>query len=217
MSLTFPLSQAAFLDQLRIAEVRFQLSHPQSHTRLAGGSVISISLGTPLWTGSFVLDHAPHPRHAQMEALIALLDQPGASFLCHDPRQTGPASDPEGVILGTAAPLLHSIAPSQQALRIAALPPFYQLGAGDMLGFTYGAAPLRHALHRIVSGGTASAGGLSPEITVVPQLRPGAAPGLPVTLIRPPCQARLLPDPGYGSGRQVLSRDARFGFIQILR
>lgn len=217
MALTYPLTYPQFLGALRVEEVSFRLSQPQEHTRLGDGTVISASLGAALWTGSIRLAQAPHPQHAQIEALLALLDQPGATFLCHDPRQIGPAGDPGGVILGSATPAIHSIGASMRELRIAELPAGYVLSPGDMLGFPYGSGPVRQALHRIVVGSTASSGGLTLLLEVVPALRPGAGAGLPVTLIRPACKARLLPDPGFGTGRQALSRGASFDFIQTLR
>jgi hypothetical protein len=217
MALTYPLSFTQFLGALRVEEVTFRLSHPQEHTRLGDGTVISASLGASLWTGSIRLAQANHPRHAQMEALIALMDQPGATFLCHDPRYLGPASDPLGSVLGSAAPMIHTVAPNLRELRIAGLPNGYVLSTGDMLGFAYGANPIRYALHRIVVGGTASSGGLTPLLELVPNLRPGVVPGLPLSLIRPACKARLLPNPSYGAGRQALSRGASFDFIQTLR
>ena len=217
MPLTYPLSYAQFLGALRVAEVTFRLSHPQEHTRLGDGTVISASLGASLWTGTIRLAQANHPRHAQMEALIALMDQPGATFLCHDPRQIGPASDPSGSILGSRTVTIHSVAGNLRELRITGLPSGYVLSSGDMLSFQYGTNPIRYALHRVVVGAAASSIGLSPMLEVVPNLRPGAVAGLTVTLVRPACKARLLPDPTYGSGRQALSRGASFDFIQTLR
>ena len=217
MALTYPLSFAKFLGALRVEEVTFRLSHPQEHTRLGDGTVISASLGASLWTGTIRLAQANHPRHAQMEALIGLMDQPGASFLCHDPRYIGPASDPTGSILGSRTITIHTVASNMRELRITGLPSGYVLSAGDMLAFEYGSSPIRYALHRIVVGGTASASGLSPLLEVVPNLRAGAVAPLPVSLVRPACKARLMPDPGYGSGRQVISRGASFDFIQTLR
>lgn len=217
MPLTYPLSYAQFLGALRVAEVTFRLSHPQEHTRLGDGTVISASLGASLWAGTIRLAQANHPRHAQMEALLALMDQPGATFLCHDPRYVRPASDPSGSILGSRTVTIHSVAGNLRELRITGLPSGYVLSSGDMLAFQYGANPVRYALHRVVIGGTASSTGLSPMLEVVPNLRPGAVTGLTVTLIRPACKARLLPDPTYGAGRQALSRGASFDFIQTLR
>jgi hypothetical protein len=217
MALTYPLSYTQFLGALRVEEVTFQLSHPQEHTRLGDGTVISASLGASLWTGSIRLAQANHPRHAEMEALIGLMDQPGATFLCHDPRQIGPASDPTGSILGSRSVTIHSLASNMRELRLTGLPSGYALSAGDMLGFQYGSNPVRHALHRVVIGGTASSSGLTPMLELVPNLRPGAAAGLTVSLIRPACTAQLLPEPSYGSGRQALSRGASFDFIQTLR
>ena len=215
--LSYPLSYAQVLGALRVEEVTFRLSHPQEHTRLGDGTVISASLGASLWTGTIRLAQAIHPRHAEMEALIGLMDQPGATFLCHDPRYLGPASDPAGAILGSRTVTIHSVASTMRELRLTGLPSGYLLSAGDMLGFQYGSNPVRYALHRIVGGGIASSTGLTPLMEVVPNLRPGAVAGLAVSLIRPACKARLLPEPSYGSGRQALSRGASFDFIQTLR
>ena len=147
MALTYPLSYTQFLGALRVAEVTFRLSHPQEHTRLGDGTVISASLGASLWTGSILLAQANHPRHAQMEALLALMDQPGATFLCHDPRQIGPARDPTGAILGSRTVTIHSVARNLRELRIAGLPNGYVLSSGYMVGFQYGSSPVRRALH----------------------------------------------------------------------
>ncbi|MCV2876347.1 hypothetical protein OE810_08750 [Rhodobacteraceae bacterium XHP0102] len=217
MALTYPLSYAQFLGALRVEEVTFRLSHPQEHTRLGDGTVISASLGASLWTGTIRLAQANHPRHGQMEALIALMDQPGATFLCHDPRYLGPAGDPTGAILGSRTVTIHSVASNMRELRLTGLPSGYVLSAGDMLGFPYGSNPVRYALHRMVLGGAASSLGSTPMLEVIPNLRPGAVAGLTVSLIRPACKARLLPAPTYGSGRQALSRGASFDFIQTLR
>jgi hypothetical protein len=215
--LSYPLTYAQFLGALRIEEATFRLSHPQEHTRLGDGTVISASLGASLWTGTIRLAQANHPRHAQMEALLALMDQPGATFLCHDPRYVGPASDPSGATLGSRTVTIHSVASNMRELRLTGLPSGYVLSAGDMLAFQYGSNPVRYALHRIVVGGTASSSGLTPMLELVPNLRAGAAAGLTVSLIRPACKARLLPEPTSGAGRQALSRGASFDFIQTLR
>ena len=217
MALSYPLTFPQFLGALRVEEVTFRLSHPQEHTRLGDGTVISASLGASLWAGTIKLAQANHPRHAEMEALIGLMDQPGATFLCHDPRYLGPASDPTGSSLGSRTVTIHSVASNMRELRLTGLPSGYLLSAGDMLGFQYEANPVRYALHRVVIGGTASSSGLTPMLELVPNLRPGAAAGLTVSLIRPACKARLLPEPSYGSGRQALSRGASFDFIQTLR
>ena len=215
--LSYPLSYAQFLGALRVEEVTFRLSHPQEHTRLGDGTVTSASLGASLWTGTIRLAQANHPRHVQMEALIGLMDQPGASFLCHDPRYLGPAGDPTGTILGSRTVTIHSVVSTMRELRLTGLPAGYVLSAGDMLSFQYGTNPVRYALHRIVVGGTASSGGLTPMLELLPNLRSGVVEGLAVSLIRPACKARQLPEPSYGSGRQALSRGASFDFIQTLR
>lgn len=217
MPLTFPLTREAFQAALPVAAVQFRLSEPIETARLGDGTVLSASLGAALWTGTIRLARRGHRAAMASEALIGLLQRPGASVLLHDPRVTGPAGDPEGAILGAAIPVLHAIAANARELRLAGLPAGYVLTPGDMLGFAYGASPLRHALHRLVTGAVADAEGLTPFVEVIPRLRPGAVTGTAVTLVRPFCKAVLLPDPDYGSAARALTEGATFGFIQTLR
>ena len=168
MALSYPLGFAQFLGALRVEEVTFRLSHPQEHTRLGDGTIISASLGASLWTGSIRLVQANHPRHAQMEALIALMDQPGATFLCHDPRKIGPAGVPTGASLSSHTVVIHSVAANLRELRITGLPTGYFAGSR------------RHALIPIWEqpntlcppphhcGRRASSSGLTPLLEVVP-------------------------------------------------
>lgn len=217
MPLAFPLSRAAFQAVLPIAAVEFRLSEPVETSRLADGTVLTASLGAALWTGTIRLARRRHDASQSNEALLALLQRPGASFLLADPRRPGPRRDPAGLALGTASPVLHTVEANMRELRLGGLPTGYELSPGDMLAFTYGSAPLRHALHRLVNGTVASAAGLTPPIEVVPRLRPGATPGTAVSLLHPACKAVLLPDPAYGAGGPVLTEGASFGFVQSLR
>lgn len=79
------------------------------------------------------------------------------------------------------------------------------LSRGDLrrLSFAYG-DPARYALHQIVTATvTANGSGLTPLFEVVPNIRPGAATGLAVVLIRPFCKALILPQrsrPGLSRG-----------------
>lgn len=217
MALTFPLSREAFQQALPIAAVQFRLSEPVEVSRLADGTIIPASLGAALWRGTIRLARRQHRTAMAYEAMIALLQRPGASFLLHDPRIVGPLSDPDGVILGAAAPVIHTLDGNARQMRLGGLPVGYILSAGDMLSFSYGSSPTRYALHRLVTGAVADGAGVTPLFEVVPRIRPGAVTSAAVTLIRPYCKALLMPDPEYGGGAGFQTDGAAFGFIQTLR
>ena len=94
---------------------------------------------------------------------------------------------------GTATPTLASLPTGNGEIVLAGLPAAHELTAGDLLSFKYGTAPVRYALHRVAVGGVADATGTTPALVVTPQIRPGAAIGVPVTLGRPHCKAILVP------------------------
>ncbi|MBY6091080.1 hypothetical protein [Maritimibacter alkaliphilus] len=216
MALTFPLSTALFFDLLPISRVTFRLGAALTSSETGGGEVITHRIGARLWTGEITLDKDRHRELAAVEALIALLEEPGASFLLHDKRQVGPRADPDGTVLGAAEPLIADLATDMSGLSLQGLPEGYSLSPGDYLGFSYGSAPTRHALHRLVTGGTASASGTTPTLSVVPALRLGVAPGTPVQLVSPSCKARLS-SADYGTGKAVLSEGGTLSWTQTLR
>ena len=101
MALTFPLSTALFFDLLPISRVTFRLGAALTSSETGGGEVITHRIGARLWTGEITLDKDRHRELAAVEALIALLEEPGASFLLHDKRQVGPRGR------GMVGPLQH--------------------------------------------------------------------------------------------------------------
>lgn len=217
MALSFPLTQAEFFDGMKITSVSFRPQHPQQISQLGDGTILKGSLGASLWTGKITLASAVHADSVEMEAMLALLDYPGASFLAHDPRSNGPKLDNLGTILGASTPVISTLDTNNCELAIKGLPAGYQLSKGDLIGFQYGSSPVRFALHRLVESATASGAGVTPSFEVIPRIRPGALVDTPVTLKKPPCKAVLLPNPSYGSGRSVITAGASFNFIQTLR
>ena len=216
MALTYPLSLSDFLADLPVSHVTFRLDKAETVSRTGGGEIIKHKLGARLWTGEIVFDQDYHRELAAIEAKIALLEGAGASFMIHDTRHTGPRADPTGTVLGAAAVKLAAVTVEGAELSLKGLPAAYTLSAGDYLGFEYAALPIRYALHRIVVGATADAGGTTPLMQVVPTLRPGFAVDATVTLVRPTCKARLL-EADYGSGRSVISGRGQLSWTQTLR
>jgi hypothetical protein len=216
MPLPDMLPVADFFAGLKIAEVEFDAPAVQQISRTAGGEILQADLGARLWRGRVTLAPAYHDDADEVRALLSYLSQAGRSFLVHPVPRIGPKSDPLGTVLGSNAPTIHTLTGTRE-LRVTGLPSAYVLSRGDYLSFTYSSNPTRYALHQIVTGGTASAGGLTPLMEVTPPIRPGAVTGAAVTLVRPVCKALFSAPAGYGTRRPRISDGLGFDFIQTLR
>lgn len=219
MALSFPLPRADFWDVLPIAELSLVLPETAQVVRTRSGEVLPFELGEPLWEGEVKLGRMTRPEAGLPLTLIDVLRQPGRSFLMCDTTRPAPLSDPDGVILGAATPAIHSLPDDPRELRVAGLPVGYILSAGDLIGWSYGAAPTRHALHQIVSPLVIADGsGITPVFEVVPHIRTGATVGAAVQLIRPVAKAIILPGQTEpGRHRRTLTDGAAFAFRQSLR
>lgn len=216
MALSFPLSTAQFFDLLPIRAFRMKAGDNRTSSETGGGEFISAGRGQRLWQGEVTLDLDIHATIAGLDATLSLLEEAGASFLIYDPRKPYPAADPDGSILSGASPVIAALGQNNRDIAIGGLPAGYVITPGDLIGWTYGANPQRYAVHRFVTGGTATAQGVSPLIEVTPFIRPGAQLNAAVTLIRPPIKAKL-PQADYGGGRSEISEGGTFQFIQTLR
>lgn len=213
MAYSFPISTSDFLDSLPIKDVSFYPGMPATFSQTGAGETIKHKLGARLWRGELMLGADYHHEAAKAEAMISLLEEPGASFLIHDPRKPFPTSDPDGSILGSSTVLLNQLGSNNRDISLVGLPASYVLTPGDLLGWQYGSNPVRYAVHRIVRGSVASSGGNSGLIEVTPFVQPGVSAGAVVSLIRPPVKAKLaLPE--YGRGRKIITEGAKLPWVQ---
>lgn len=203
MSLAFPLPLNAFWDRIRVASIQWRLSHPQSVSQLADGTILRASRGAPLWRATVTTDAYIHEESAEYEAILALLDMPGASFLAYDPRKAGLTAS------GSGSATIGSISGDRREISLSGFTG--TITPGDFISFTYGSSPLRYALHRAVAGAT-NAG----SFEVVPPVSPLVSTGRPVTYEKPFAKFTLEPEPDYGQGRPIFSAGATFGMVQTL-
>lgn len=209
------MHDGTFLSDLRVEGQTFDLLVPAETAQTASGEVIRAALGSGLWRGTLSLAMSTHQNAASIEARLARLVRPGATFDVWDVRRVGPNFDPTGAILGAASPTVHSS--STTWIRITGLPPSYRLRRGDWLAFDYGSSPVRRALHRVWTvEAVANASGLTPQIEVEPLIRPGLSAGAAVSLIRPACRAAVL-SAQFGRGAGVFTEDAEIAWTQVLR
>lgn len=215
---TFPLALDQFFDLLPIGSVRFEPTEAVEISETADGQLLAADIGVALWQGHFILSDVQHEEALDIAPLINLLRRAGTSFLVTDPRRPRPrliapeirltpppaglfiSADPDpGDISGMVAlfsgatPVIGTIDPSMRALSISGLPPNVKLARGDLISFTYGASPLRYALHELVAPVTANGAGETELVEVSPPIRPGAAPGTALRLEEPVCKAILIP------------------------
>lgn len=218
MPLAYPLALADFQERLKISVSQLVINTPLQIDRTSSGAPLTALLGASIWRGGFSLPPTNNRSEAaRIDALLAVLNMPGASFLVYDPSKTHPAADPTGALLGSATPVISALdGTDARVLSLSGLPANYKLTGGDLIGWQYGSSPTRYALHRIVSDVTATALGVAAGLEVVPPIQPGVVTSTPVTLIKPVIKARLEPNPGYGVQRPVVSEGAQFSFFQIV-
>lgn len=219
MALIFPLAPVSFMDRLPVQEMPPLICEPRRQiTGLGGGEILSAEISPALWEGSVSLAPMPARFAEEITGLLSALGAPGASFMAYRKNMIGPAGDPQGVTLGAAAVSLTAPDLVANTLRLQGLPSGYNVAAGDLMAFTYGTSPTRYALHRALTPGTASAGGLTGVISVVPYLRPGVVAGASVVLVNPTFKAVLVPGSvDYGSTRNGVTSGVGFSFRQTLR
>ncbi len=187
--------------------------------KTGGGLVFGSERGARLWQGSIQMTVLPHADAAEIDALMSLVTGNGMAFLMYDSRSAYPRADPTGSILGASAPTISFVNANRADINISGLPAGYVLSAGDTLAFTYGSAPVRYAMHRIVVGRTASGGGVASTLQISPPVRTTGLAGTPVTLIKSPMIAQVVPGsyvpPNFQTG--VISSPGSFDFMQTLR
>jgi hypothetical protein len=217
MALTFPLSLAAFLDQIPQVSVTMTLGDAILVNQTGGGEILRSAHGTRLWRGRITGRGHPYIDLDQITSRIELMLTAGASFLVTQSSRNGPIEDPDGTILGAATPQITTFSGNNRDVTLGGLPAGYILRIGDLLSFTYLSGPTRYALHRLVTQGTANGSGVA-SVELMPPVRPGYSAPASITLIRPVCKAVIVP----GSYQPPeISRDRRamfsFDWQQTLR
>lgn len=218
MPITFPLALADFMDLLSVARVTMSPRESVLLSTTRGGEVLRSDIGARLWGGRIVVAPATRAQMDQQVALAEALLEAQGSFMVARRSRHGPQADPTGAILGAAVPVISAVSIDRRDLSLTGLPAGYVLTRGDLLSFAYGASPVRHALHRVLTTRSATAGGAITALAVTPVVRPGVNAGTPVTLVRPACKAVIVPetfDPDAEGGS--LTEGFSFDWRQTLR
>ncbi|MFZ5710347.1 MAG: hypothetical protein ACOY4T_11805 [Pseudomonadota bacterium] len=218
MTLSFPLSLAAFWDLLPISTLTMDCAPQLESAGTGAGQVLTRELAPALWRGTVTLGRLMPDEAAEAMALVDLARQSGASFLMHDLTRPYPALDPDGLVLGMSAVTVQAIGADRRELRLTGLPTNYPLRRGDLVGVTWGASPVRYGLHRIVVAASADASGLTGWNEVAPALPVALIAGASASLARPPVKAIVVPGSARaGTLRRGLVEGTTFDFLQTVR
>lgn len=207
MALTFPLSLAAFFNDLAVVGFTFSLTESYEVSETGGGEILRMDYGPRLWQGNVTLNTRPHVDAERINARVEALFDARASFLVVPPHmQTSLAN----AVLSDQR--------NGRELRLSGLAAGQKIERGQFLSFTYGSNPTRYALHRAIEVGTADGTGLTGWFEVSPAIRAGATNGATVTLSKPVCKAIALPG-SYNppSLRPGIASGASFSWRQTLR
>lgn len=223
MTISFPIPLVDFADQIDVSAGQFRLSDSRRTSISARGEVITTGGGFRRWEGSVTLTAAPNARAGAFDAMLNVLTETGASALIYDHRRPFPASDPLGLILGSAPVTILSVNTDLKNLALTGLPGGYFLTRGDYLSFTFldAAGGTQWSLHQVVELMVESnSAGQTPQFEVRPHLPEDVTlVGVSVTLAKPCCKA-VLRSSGvtYSQGGPgVVSAGQSFEFIQARR
>lgn len=218
MAYTYPLPHGDFMDWMPIRSQTFDIPESVELSETGGGEILTAALGTSLWQGEITLGNLTADETDRATAAIDVARRNGASFMVYDVRRPAPRLDPNGTILGAAAPVIANIAANWREISISGLPAGYAIRQNDYIAFSYGSNPVRYALHRAVVGRSATGAGVTPWIEVTPTLRPGATVGTAITLLRASCKAVIVPGSVQpGRSTQTMTDGISFKWRQTLR
>lgn len=217
MALTFPLTVEQFFARLPVSDISFTAPAQNMMDMTGGGDILTADVGPQLWQTRVTLGTMTKEEASWAGSMLDVLQVAGRSFMAHDLRRPFPRHDRDGALLAGRNVTLQTAAGRE--LRLQGLPAAYRITGGDYVAFAYGQNPTRRALHRVVTeSAVANASGLSPVLEVTPMIRPGAAGGAAVTLIRPACKMVLVPgsiEPGRSF--RTITTGMAFSAIQTLR
>lgn len=193
MAISYPLSLAAFADQLGIQSLQPRNGRQQEHSSLGSGEGISADLAPARIEYDVALAPRYHRLASSITARLQMLeaDTP-ATFYIRDPRYIGPLSDPTGATLSSATVQIKSLNSNTKALALKGLPPDFVISVGDRMAWDYGSSPSRRAYHRAMETVTADGSGETSDFEVRDFIRPGSLVDAVVTLVNPAFKAMLV-------------------------
>jgi hypothetical protein len=210
--LTFPI--VGLWGELRVKMLSFDLMGGVAHNFGFDGSYSGSIYGEALWQGEVEIAASQLGSNRRHRAILSAASTRAGTLLISDMSRPYPTDDPDGSLTRAAGVTISEINVDNKRVKLEGVPAGFTLREGDLLGWQYGASPVRYALHEIIEGATANKNTKTPWIEVSPFIRPGLVVGAPVQIQKPQIKAALLKY-GPGSHRPAITDGGRFRFQQV--
>lgn len=213
MALSFPLATSALADVLGISAVKWRLQDHREASGLGSGQIIQVDLAPQLWTGEAELYERYHSDMRAIEAKLNALVRSMGTFYLYDPRLRYPSTDPTGTLLA-AYTNIQIAAFDAKSMSLKNCRPNFTIPAGSYLSFDYGSSPTRRAFHELAETATTNGSGTSSTFEVSPFIRPGAAVGQVVTLLKPAMRCLIVPGSLQAQSVRAMTSTVSFSVVQ---
>jgi len=218
MAYTFPMPLAQFFGKIPIQVAEPTLSDALEYSQTGAGEILTADMGPRLWRMNVNVRLGYYAEIEKVKAKLDVLRHAGRSLLVHSMPLVAPQSDPTGSILGANVVTLTSVNVNNREINLEGLPAGYVLEEGDFLSWTYGANPLRYAMHQVAADAVANGDGVMTNLELSTFVREGVVSGAVVTLIKPLFKAVVLPGSvSGGSSGAMITQGVKFTLIQTLR
>ncbi len=196
MVLANPLPSSAFADLLRVQDVQFVQGFQQQRSATGGGETCYADRAPSLWKAE--LTTIPM-LNAEAEGIMALLNSRAGGLktvLLHNYRLPYPSSDPDGLLIGSAAPKLNVITDRLHA-SFSDFPPGYEIPIGTYFGIVFGG---RYYLGQFAEPRTANPiTGAVASVEIWPPLPASISAGADVVMAKPCAKFRMTPNSAFPS------------------
>ncbi|KQR75744.1 hypothetical protein [Rhizobium sp. Leaf341] len=215
MTLNFPYSLPTFADRLPISSVEWSIKRRDSLSGQGSGRIWQAELADPLWRAVIELDRRASSEMKQYAALIRALRGAQEMFWLYDPLSPFPQKDPRGLALGSRNIQIAAIGADMRSMRFSGFPAGYALTVADKFQVSFGASPVRSAFLEISESGTADADGVTPFLSIFPNVPVGVSANTTAIFAKPACRMVIMPESHQaGRARRHLTEGAGFTAIQ---
>lgn len=196
MSLADPLDLAAFADLFNVQDITFVQGWQQQRSATGGGETRYADRAPALWKADITT--APLD-NADAEGVMALINSRAGGIktvLLYNHRLPYPSTDPQGVAVGAASPLLGTIT-DRLHVAFTGFPAGLLIPRGTYFGILFDTS--RRYLGQFAETKTTSGAGAVSSVEIWPPL-PASISGTPaVALAKPPAKFRITPGSAYPS------------------
>lgn len=184
---------ADIMESVGIETASLTIQRQRQFSQAGSGTIYRKDMGPAFWIGNLQSVPLYHADAEQVMALLDSMEDALSSFYVWNPALAYPQADPDGSILGSSTPTIHTVNADNKRISITGLPAGYVLTRGDKVAVDYN-SPSQRALYRIVDASvTADGSGVTAEFEISPRIRIGTTAGNTVHLVKPAANMMIVP------------------------